>query len=76
VKDDVIASVRTEYDGYFFIERVAPGEYRIRIDPEQAAKLNIKLAGDVRVSASPDGGLIDQLVVNIVRANAVPPSAN
>jgi hypothetical protein len=69
-KGDVIASVRTEYDGYFFMERVAPGQYRIRIDPDQAAKLNIGLASDVPVTASADGGLIGPTFVSIVRGNA------
>lgn len=75
-KGAVIASVRTEYDGYFFMERVAPGQYRIRIDPDQAAKLNIKLASDVPVTATPDGGLIGRMVVDIVRANATPSAAH
>jgi hypothetical protein len=69
-KSVVIASVRTEYDGYFFMERLAPGKYHVRIDPDQAAKLNIQLASDVWVTASADGGLIGQIVVNIVRGSA------
>jgi hypothetical protein len=68
-KGDVIASVRTEYDGYFFMERVAPGQYRIRIDPEQAAKLNIKLVGGVPLTAGSDGGLIGAITVSIARAD-------
>jgi hypothetical protein len=70
LKGDVVSSARTEYDGYFFIERVPPGEYRIRIDPEQASKLNIRLVGDVPVTAAPEGGLVGKLVVNIVRRDA------
>jgi hypothetical protein len=69
-KDEVIAAARTEYDGYFFMERVAPGDYRIRIDPDQAAKLNINLAGGAPVRASPDGGLIGQIVVNIIHGKS------
>jgi len=69
-KSEVIASARTEYDGYFFIERVPPGDYRIRIDPDQAAKLNIKLVGDLPVTATAEGGLVGQLAVNIVRRDS------
>lgn len=69
---DVVSSVRTEYDGYFFIERVPPGEYRIRIDPDQAARLHIEMVGDVRVTAGPEGGLVGELAVTIVRTNADP----
>jgi hypothetical protein len=75
-KNEVIASARTEYDGYFFMERVAPGEYQIRIDPDQAAKLNINLSGDVPVRASPDGGLIGQIVVNIIHEKSPPRKAD
>jgi hypothetical protein len=69
-KGAVISSVRTEYDGYFFIERVPPGVYRIRIDPDQASKLHIRLASDIQVTATPEGGLVGKLVVNIVRQDA------
>lgn len=71
-KGDVVASARTEYDGYFFIDRVPPGKYHLRIDPDQAAKLKIRLVGDVPVGASPDGGLVGQLVINIVRQDSGP----
>jgi hypothetical protein len=73
MNNDVIASVRTEYDGYFFIERVPPGVYRIRIDPDQAAKLKIRLVDEVQVRAGADGGLIGKLVVNIVRKDGGAP---
>jgi hypothetical protein len=71
-KGIIVASVRTEYDGYFFIERIPPGEYRIRIDPDQAAKLNIRLAREVPVTATPEGGLVGKLSVNIARRGAAP----
>ena len=68
--DTVIASAKTEYDGYFFMEKVPPGSYRLRIDPEQAAKLGIQLARDVPVKAKADGGLVGGLVLDIVRGGA------
>jgi len=72
LKANVVASARTEYDGYFFIDRVPPGQYRLRIDPDQAAKLKIRLAADAPVSAGPDGGLVGQLVVTIIRQDSGP----
>ena len=65
-KNDVIASAKTEYDGYFLMERVPPGRYRLRIDPDQATRLGIRLAQPVPVKAGADGGLIGDMVVNIV----------
>lgn len=68
-KGEVIASAKTEYDGYFFIERVAPGDYQLRIDPEQAKTLGIQLVQPVPVKAGTDGGLVGDLTVDIVRSN-------
>ena len=53
-------------------ERIPPGEYRIRIDPDQAAKLNIRLAREVPVTATPEGGLVGKLAVHIIRGEPVP----
>lgn len=64
---EVVASAKTEYDGYFFLERVPPGDYSLRLEPDQAAKLQIALAAPVPVKAGGDGGLVDKIVVTIVR---------
>jgi hypothetical protein len=56
------------HDGYFFFERVPPGEYSIRIDPEQAAKLAIQLLNPVPLKAGADGGLVGEIKVEIGRA--------
>lgn len=69
-KGEVIASAKTEYDGYFFLERVPPGKYALRIDPEQASKLGISLAAPIPVKAGLDGGLVGDVVVKIIRAPA------
>ena len=63
----VVANAKTEYDGYFFLDKVAPGEYQVRIDPDQATKLGIALASPVKVKATSSGGLIGDVDLNIVR---------
>ena len=73
-RDAVVASTKTEYDGYFFMERVTPGDYSLRIDPDQAAKLGIALAEAVPVRATADGGLIGEIRVRIIRKSAAPES--
>ena len=40
-KGEVVAYARTEIDGYYFFERVLPGTYRLRIDPEQVDRLQL-----------------------------------
>ncbi|QPC98908.1 SdrD B-like domain-containing protein [Qipengyuania soli] len=40
-KGDVVAYAKTEVDGYYFFERVVPGTYRLRIDPDQLERLQL-----------------------------------
>lgn len=40
-KGEVVAFARTELDGYYFFERIAPGSYRLQIDPEQLERLQL-----------------------------------
>jgi hypothetical protein len=70
-KGNVIATTKTEYDGYFYFERVPPGHYMLRIDPDQAAKLGIRLLSDVVVKAGADGGLVSDLNVRIGRGSTI-----
>lgn len=69
-KDAVVATAKTEYDGYFFIERIVPGDYRFRLDPEQAGKLGIRLAEPVPIKATANGGLVGKIAIKILRANS------
>lgn len=66
-KGAVVASAKTEYDGYFFLEKVPPGDYTLQLDREQMTKLGIRLAAPVHVKAGGDGGLVGDVVVNVVR---------
>lgn len=63
------------HDGYFYFERVAPGEYQLRIDPDQAAKLGIRLLAEARIKAGADGGLVSGVDVKIGRGSAAAQSA-
>jgi len=74
-KNDVIASAKTEYDGYFYFDRVPPGQYELRIDPEQAAKLGIRLLKDAPLKTGADGGLVSAVDVKIGRGSAAAPQA-
>lgn len=40
-KGEVVAYAKTELDGYYFFERVAPGTYRLQIEPEQMQRLQL-----------------------------------
>jgi len=51
---------RTEYDGTLLLQQVRPGSYHIRIEPDQAARLGLRLHGTPRLDISPKGGLLSQ----------------
>jgi hypothetical protein len=51
----VVRSARTEGDGFYLFEQVAPGQYTIRIEPGQAQRLGLVMTGDSRIAISPEG---------------------
>lgn len=53
-----VAFARTEVDGYYFFERVAPGRYTIAVDEGQASRLGICLAGESGVAVGPASAVI------------------
>ena len=57
-----VARARTEGDGSFFFEQVPPGAYAIRIDPNQAASLKIRLTEPIAVTVGPKSAYIKQTV--------------
>jgi hypothetical protein len=69
-KGEVVATAKTEYDGYFLFDKVRPGAYRVRLDPEQAERLAIRVEGEQKVEADAEGGLVDGVKVRIVRVPA------
>jgi hypothetical protein len=54
----VVATARTDFDGFFLFERVAYGKYRVRIASESAviAKISPELGVDIEVT--PDKSVI------------------
>lgn len=53
-----IARTRSESGGAFLFEQVRPGDYRIMIDPAQARRLGIVLAGENAVRVGPKSSVI------------------
>jgi hypothetical protein len=60
----VVATTRTDFDGFFLFERVAYGAYRVRVAKASAeiAKIGTELAAQVQVTADK----------SIVRLGAIP----
>ena len=63
------------HDGYFYFDRVPPGLYELRIDPEQAAKLGIRLLKNAPLKTGADGGLVSAVDVKIGRGSTAAPQA-
>ncbi len=52
----VVAHGRTEYDGTVLFEGLPPGQYGVRLDPEQGARLKLQLTEQTQITISPQGG--------------------
>ena len=60
--DGAVASQgRTEYEGALLLEGVRPGDYQLRIDPEQAARLHFRLKAPIHVTAPRGGGFVGRI---------------
>jgi hypothetical protein len=72
---EVVAAGRTEYDGSLLLEGIPPGDYSVRIEPSQAARLNLRLKEPVRVTVARGGGFVGQVKATVVSQSAAPASA-
>jgi hypothetical protein len=50
------AEGRTEYDGTLIFERLKPGTYSVRIDPDQAKRLKLKFTSSIEFTIPARGG--------------------
>lgn len=55
----VVVQGMTEFDGTAVFDQVKPGKYALEIDPDQAARLGMRLKEPVFVSVGSDGRMID-----------------
>ncbi|OYU34923.1 MAG: hypothetical protein CFE35_13670 [Novosphingobium sp. PASSN1] len=56
------ARARSESDGFFLFERLPAGEYRLELDPQQAASLKIRLEGPVTLSLGGKSSVVRQSI--------------
>ncbi len=56
------ARVRSESDGFFLFERLPAGEYRLELDPQQAASLKIRLEGPVTLTLGGKSSVLRQSI--------------
>lgn len=70
-KGRIVDQVTSQYDGFYLFEKVRPGRYAIRVDPEQAARLAIRTITTVEVGlASGDIRTVDIELARAVESTA------
>ena len=69
-KGEVAAQGRTEYDGSLLLEGIRPGDYEVRIEPLQAARLGFELKSPVHVTVAPGGGFVGQIKATVISQSA------
>ncbi len=57
-EDQVVAQTRSEYDGFYLFEKVPPGNYQVRLDPEFEETLNTKALAPIPVTISNEGNIV------------------
>lgn len=55
---DIVQDTRTAYDGFYLFDNITPGEYTIRISPEQTARLGFQPTQTHNVSIKGNSGII------------------
>jgi len=72
----VAAETRTAYDGLYILDQVPPGQYAIRIDPEQLNRLHLTSTDPVSIELGQGGEIIRQIDLELTRRSTAPhPSA-
>jgi hypothetical protein len=63
----VVARTTSSGDGYFLMHQVPPGRLVLRVDPEQAAKLNLQGNLQREIVAPPEGDFISGQDIELVK---------
>ncbi len=61
-----VVAKATEYDGTVSFEQLAPGSYRVELDETQAMRLGMKLSGPLAFVVPSAGGVLPEIVGEIV----------
>jgi hypothetical protein len=66
----VVATITSGADGYYVMTGIFPGQYRLRVDPEQLGRLGLVelKAGEHTITIGPDGTIINGRDLDVRRA--------
>ena len=61
----VVKAGRSEYDGSVLLEGLPPGDYQLRLDPQQSERLKIRLVEPIAVKIPTAGGYVGEVSAKI-----------
>ena len=61
----VVKETRTAYDGFYDFTLIVPGEYEVRVSPEQLRRLNLTAAPSRRVQIAASGTILDGIDIRL-----------
>lgn len=67
----VVGKTESVFDGFFLFEFVRPGRYRLRVDPDQLARLNLRAEGERSVDIEGSGTIVSAVQI-LLRPAASP----
>ncbi len=70
-KGEEITRTRSEFDGFFAIPRLASGQYKLVIDPEQATRFALDYNGGVEFTLEDDTAILPGVELHLTALNAV-----
>jgi hypothetical protein len=56
----------TEFDGTVAFEALPAGKYTLTLDPEQAARLHMRLKAPIAFTVDPEGGFLSDIVGEVI----------
>ncbi|PIE69492.1 MAG: hypothetical protein CSA21_02355 [Deltaproteobacteria bacterium] len=68
--DQVVSATRSEYDGFYLFEKVIPGEYRVRLEPEFEKTLHLQETAPVSVTISSEGNVVSGMDIALVEQSS------
>lgn len=74
-RGEVVKQEKTAYDGFYLFPEVAPGNYRVRVDPTQIERLQLQPARSESIEVGDDGPIISGIDLQLRRLGEdVPPT--
>ncbi len=68
----VAQEVETAYDGFYLFEAVLPGRYKVRVSPEQLARLDLSSSQPINIRIGGDGTVVSGIEFTLYDGEFIP----